>query len=457
MATGRRSEPLCRHPPLRRPPKERFLSADEFALLGRLLCRAEEKFPRQTAIVRLIALTGARKSEIMTLEWDWYRDDGSGAGGGGGRHLHLPDSKTGAKTIWLCTAARGIIEAQPRSDARCHRWIFPAARRAGPVPCINSFWKTLKAGTAIADVRLHDLRHSYASIALREGCTIRVIGRLLGHADPATTLKYTHLEDAQIRAAADAVSAGLAGGGEGGWHAPPRDFTEGFVRKVAGEGCGPSGSRPKDKTKDRPKDRLIMDAGCPGLGLRLRAGGGRRYVCLVGGRYRTIGDPALMPLEDARAACRRMRAEPDDAKPDCPSFAGFVKGLAGAVSGAAEAAIPHPLRGGVAHPADAGLRGAAAGCDQPCRLSCLVRPLQRHRPRRGEPHARCAAPDHGRGGAGRAYRAQPDEGHREEQAHPADALSDAGGGGAPASHAGPDGGGAPRLRARGSISCGCCC
>ena len=99
-------------------------------------------------------------------------------------------------------------------------------------------------------------------------------------------------------------------------------FTEGFVRKVAGGGCGKSRSRPKD----RPKDRLLMDAGCPGLGLRLRAGGGRRYICLVGGRYRTIGDPALMVVEDARAACRRMRVEPDDARPDCPTFASFVEG-----------------------------------------------------------------------------------------------------------------------------------
>ena len=99
-------------------------------------------------------------------------------------------------------------------------------------------------------------------------------------------------------------------------------FTEAFVRKVAGGGRGASGSRPKD----RLKDRLLMDAGCPGLGLRLRAGGGRRYVCLVGGRYRTIGDPALIPLEDARAACHRMRAEPDEAKPDCPSFTCFVDG-----------------------------------------------------------------------------------------------------------------------------------
>ena len=218
MAYGHRPEgpnPCAGIRRYRRPPKERFLSADEFALLGRLLCRAEEKFPRQTAIVRLIALTGARKSEIMTLEWGWYRDDGSGVGGRGGRHLHLPDSKTGAKTIWLCNAARSIIEAQPRPQSERGRWIFPAARRAGPIPCINCFWKNLRAGTAIADVRLHDLRHSYASIALREGCTIRVIGRLLGHADPATTLKYTHLEDAQIRAAAAMVSNGLAGGGEG--------------------------------------------------------------------------------------------------------------------------------------------------------------------------------------------------------------------------------------------------
>ena len=197
----------------RRPPSERFLSVDEMALLGRLLRDAEARFPAQVAIVRLIALTGARKSEIMTLEWGWYRDDGSGA-----RQLHLPDSKTGPRTIFLGDAARAILDAQQRPKSRpktgCGRWVFPASRRAGPIPCINSFWKRLRAGTAIADVRLHDLRHSYASIALRHGCTIRVIGRLLGHADPATTLKYTHLEDAQIRAAADVVSAGLSGGGE---------------------------------------------------------------------------------------------------------------------------------------------------------------------------------------------------------------------------------------------------
>ena len=98
-------------------------------------------------------------------------------------------------------------------------------------------------------------------------------------------------------------------------------FTEGFVRRAFGGGRGTSENMSKGQ-----KGQTVMDAGCPGLGLRLRAGGGRRYVCLVGGRYRTIGDPALMPLEDARAACRRMRAEPDEAKPDCPSFAGFVDG-----------------------------------------------------------------------------------------------------------------------------------
>ena len=185
----------------KRPPVERFLKPDEMALLARLLEKAEVKFPLQVAIVRLIALTGARKSEILTLEWDCYRDDGDGK-----RHLHLRDSKTGPKTIYLCTPARRILDELPRDSV----WVFPAKRRKGPISCINSFWRDLRAGTTLNDVRVHDLRHSYASIALRQGCSLRVIGRLLGHSDPATTLKYTHLDDGQIQDAANMLSSGLA-------------------------------------------------------------------------------------------------------------------------------------------------------------------------------------------------------------------------------------------------------
>ena len=121
----------------KRPPVERFLRPDEMALLARLLDEAEAEHPLQVAIVRLIALTGARKSEITTLAWDCYRDDGDGK-----RHLCLRDSKTGPKTIFLCPSARRILDDLPRDSV----WVFPAPRRRGPISCISSFWRNLRAG-----------------------------------------------------------------------------------------------------------------------------------------------------------------------------------------------------------------------------------------------------------------------------------------------------------------------
>ena len=179
---------------------ERFLSPEEYCRLGRVLDDREADFPLHVAAVRLLLLTGCRRSEILTLEWRSYRDG----------NLHLPDSKTGPRTVWLCQAAQNILDLLPRSS----RFVFPTKHRRAPGLRLEHFWSQARIEAGIEDVRLHDLRHSYASMALLNGESIRAVGRLLGHEKPSTTLKYAHLSDASVREAVDALAPVLAGGQE---------------------------------------------------------------------------------------------------------------------------------------------------------------------------------------------------------------------------------------------------
>ena len=183
----------------RRQGRERFLSMQEIRRLGEVLTRRENEHPQAAAAIRLLLLTGCRKSEIVTLKWHFYR-----AG-----KLFLPDSKTGPRTVWLSTAARAILEGLPRKAT----WVFPSPQSNGSLHAatISRFWNRVRTEADLCDVRLHDLRHTYASMALAHGETVLTIGRLLGHRDPATTLKYTHPADYMVREAVDAVGAALEG------------------------------------------------------------------------------------------------------------------------------------------------------------------------------------------------------------------------------------------------------
>ena len=176
---------------------ERFLSPEEYSRLGKVLDRHEAGQPFRVAALRLLLLTGCRKSEIITLEWRFYRD---------GR-LHLADSKTGPRTVWLCEAAREVLDRLPRSS----RFVFPIAGQRTPWCWLDAFWIQLRAEAGLEDLRLHDTRHSYASMALSSGETIRTVGRLLGHDHAATTLKYAHLSDATIRETVEALAPLLSG------------------------------------------------------------------------------------------------------------------------------------------------------------------------------------------------------------------------------------------------------
>ena len=181
----------------RQPRSERFLSPEEFRRLAVVLDRHEVDRPLHAAAIRLLLPTGCRKSEILTVQWRFYREG----------KLHLPDSKTGPRTVWLCAAARDVLDLLPRSS----RWVFPAEGLGVPWNWLDPFWKKFRAEAGLDDVRLHDMRHSYASMAILSGETIPTVGRLLGHEQASTTLKYAHLSHTTVRDAVEDLAVVLSG------------------------------------------------------------------------------------------------------------------------------------------------------------------------------------------------------------------------------------------------------
>ena len=180
--------------------RERFLTAAEARRLGSALGAVEVSAPTPVAAVRLLLLTGCRHGEVRTLYWRDYHEG----------HLFLRDSKTGPRTVWLSSPARRVLARLPRTSC----WVFPAAKGDGPMSAETLYrcWRTLRVEAGLPDVRLHDLRHSYASFALRQNESVLTIGRLLGHRDPSTTLKYTHFADSMVREAVENVGAALGSG-----------------------------------------------------------------------------------------------------------------------------------------------------------------------------------------------------------------------------------------------------
>ena len=183
----------------RRKGRERFLTDEEIGRLAARLAAYETRWPLEVAAIRLLMLTGCRKGEVVTLRWSDYRE---------GR-LFLRDSKTGPRTVWLSPAARDVLERIPRTSG----WVFPLREANNPKSrtWLHPFWRRVRAEADLCDLRIHDLRHTYASFALRRGESVLAIGRLLGHAQPQTTLKYTHLADAMVHEAAETVATVLAG------------------------------------------------------------------------------------------------------------------------------------------------------------------------------------------------------------------------------------------------------
>ncbi|MCY3732575.1 MAG: site-specific integrase [Rhodospirillaceae bacterium] len=171
-------------------PRERLLSLDELKRLGFALDHANDN--QAAAAIRLLLFTGARSSEITGLRWDWIR----------GTRAVLPDSKTGPKAIQLPPPARAVLDGLPRKGP----FVFPNIRGTGPMTDLGPRWQRLRALAGLDGVRIHDCRHTFPSHAVMSGLDLYTVGRLLGHADTASTERYAHLADGHVREAAGRIS-----------------------------------------------------------------------------------------------------------------------------------------------------------------------------------------------------------------------------------------------------------
>jgi integrase len=188
--------------------RERFLSPKELASLGAALTEFEEAggSPFGAAAIRLLILTGARKSEILGLRWSWVDWDRS--------CLRLPESKTGERVISLGAAALQELQAiQSNLWDGSSPWVIqgkPSVENTEQPKCfvgLQKVWERVRKIAELPDVRLHDLRHSFASVGASGGDSLYIVGKLLGHNQAHTTQRYAHLADDPVKAAADRISS----------------------------------------------------------------------------------------------------------------------------------------------------------------------------------------------------------------------------------------------------------
>ena len=177
----------------------RFLDADELARLGRALDANEARWPEAVAAIRLLALTGCHRSEVLNLRW---RDIGEDA-------IRLPDSKTGPRAVPLGEAARAHIAALPGAR-KADAFLFPRHAGGRGEWSLTNCWRTVCADAKLGRLRLHDLRHTAASQAVMAGETLPLVGKLLGHRRHSTTASYAHLADGHLVEAAERVGRIIA-------------------------------------------------------------------------------------------------------------------------------------------------------------------------------------------------------------------------------------------------------
>jgi integrase len=194
----------CRHVErYREHRRERFLSEAELARLAAVLAEAEKdgtESPYTLAAIRLLIFTGGRLREILNLRWEHVDLQRA--------LLLLPDSKTGQKAIYLNAPALDVLAKLPRLAGNPH--VIVGEREGAALVNLEKPWRRIRAKAGLDGVRLHDLRHSFASVAASGGMSLPMIGKLLGHTQAATTERYAHLAADPVRAANEAIGARLA-------------------------------------------------------------------------------------------------------------------------------------------------------------------------------------------------------------------------------------------------------
>ncbi|WP_417733895.1 tyrosine-type recombinase/integrase [Roseovarius sp.] len=182
--------------------KKRYLSDEEQVRLGNALAEALEggqETPYAVSAIYLLMLTGCRLGEILTLQWDYVT----------AHHLELPDSKTGRRRIPLPREAYDIIMSLPRRDG--NPYVILGESDEGHLINLQKPWQRIKKQAGLMDVRMHDLRHTYASVAVMSGIDPFLLKEIMGHKNLQTTLRYAHFADEAVQRAAGSVASRLAG------------------------------------------------------------------------------------------------------------------------------------------------------------------------------------------------------------------------------------------------------
>ena len=182
---------------------ERFLTAEELHRLGRALDAAPAERLASThaaAAIRLLVLTGCRRNEVLGLRWE---DLDFEAG-----EMRLADSKTGARLVPLPPAAVRVLAGLPRVPG--NPWVFPGRKKGDRQHNINDSWAGVRERAGLAGVRLHDLRHSFASRALALGESLTMTGKLFGHRKVQTTARYAHIARESVKTSAARIAESIA-------------------------------------------------------------------------------------------------------------------------------------------------------------------------------------------------------------------------------------------------------
>ena len=181
---------------------ERFLTREELHRLGEALRAApSERLASRhaAAAIRLLVLTGCRRNEILGLRWDDLNFDTG--------EMRLQDSKTGARMVPLTSTAAKVLKDLPRTPDS--PWVFPGKKKGTRLVNLNDSWERVRRRAGLDGVRLHDLRHSFASRALALGEGLPMIGDLLGHRMVSTTARYAHLARDSVRDSSAKIAADI--------------------------------------------------------------------------------------------------------------------------------------------------------------------------------------------------------------------------------------------------------
>ena len=178
--------------------REVYLTMSQIEKIGLATNELEKtESPYIIAAIKMLLFTGRRTSEILTLRWEYLDFENS--------KMHLPETKTGAKTFHLSSTTKQLLFSLPSREG----FVFKSVVSGKRVTIVRHIWKKICKLADIDNVRVHDLRHTYASLAIHQGFSLPIISKMLGHTDTRTTERYAHLHDDPVNQAVDKIDQQL--------------------------------------------------------------------------------------------------------------------------------------------------------------------------------------------------------------------------------------------------------